>query len=105
MTYEGRAYPGQGYTYGHPGRNRRDPDLPAELTDSAVRRGVGLGTIVRIHLWRGGPVDVALLDIMQVSTWRDLAAMVIGDRDLIVDGRTPRVITHESIVHVEVVDQ
>jgi hypothetical protein len=56
----------------------RDP-----LTDSAVQRGVGMGTVVRFHLWGDTePLDVHLLDLVGVATWYEVMQYVKANADI-----------------------
>jgi hypothetical protein len=75
------------------------------LTDSGVHR-LMVGTVVRVHLSQGPPVEVGLLTIRNVATWEDLVYMISEGRTLDVLGPPVRqVIAGWCIMRVEVVDQ
>lgn len=70
------------------------------LTDSASHR-LGLGTQVRLHLYREA-VDVGLLAIRDCSTWDDLVARIDRNMTIEVMASRRRVFTGGVILWAEV---
>jgi hypothetical protein len=65
-----------------------DEERPIDpLTDSMAHR-LGLGTVVRLHLYGGSHADVSLTAVRDVSTWRDLAYRI--EHGLVVEVLAPR---------------
>jgi hypothetical protein len=71
-------------TWNSPHHVTPPPQAHDPLTDSGIHRA--LGTQVRLHLADGGTVDVGLLEISGVSTWRELAMHVSRRAPLTIDG-------------------
>lgn len=65
------------------------------LTDSAAHR-LGLGTMIRVHMYGGIEADFALTAIHDVSTWRDLTERIV--RGMPVDVMEPRMVFGGGVI-------